>query len=163
MTHPLLSQALKEAYASGNNSSQFVETIEIVYGATTLRYCTGLIQQTLNVPDPQIFYPVPFKLELPAQDSTGARTLTVTVENVDGEVIGFINAAKASGLPVSVKYRTFLIEQSLSPQNPRPIVFTLTGATMTLTGVKFTAAVADMVNRSFPNEFYSYSRFPGLR
>ena len=165
MSNPLLSEALKEAYLNYDQNCDVVETIEIFTSTQHLYYCTGFDNFTATTEDgvSHTFIPAPFKFVLPAQDTTGARSLNIAIENVDGSVIKFINAAKASGDVISVKYRTFLTSDTNTPQNPRPLKLSLKSARATLSGVQFEAAVVDVVNRSFPNDFYSYSRFPGLR
>lgn len=165
MANPLLSEALKEAYLEYGPNADVVETLEISTSTASLFYCTGFDSFTATTEDSvsRTFVPAPFKFTLPAQDTTGARTLNIAIENVDGSVIAFINSARASGSVITVKYRTFLASDTSAPQNPRPLKLSLKSAKATLSGVQFEAAVVDMVNRSFPNAFYTYSRFPGLR
>lgn len=165
MSNPLLSEALKEAYLNYGATADVVETIEVSTSAESLWFCTGFNVFTATDENDvaRTFHPVPFKFALPAQDTTGARSLNITVENVDGSVIRFINSARLAGLPITVRYRTFLTSDTSSPQNPRPLKLSLKSAVATLTGVRFEAALVDVVNRSFPNAFYTYARFPGLR
>lgn len=165
MSHPLLSEALKEAYLNYGSTADVVETIEVSTSAESLWLCTGFSVFTATDENgvARTFQPVPFKFSLPAQDTTGARSLNIAIENVDGSVIRFINSSRAANRVISVKYRTFLTSDTSSPQNPRPLKLSLKSAVATLTGVRFEAAIADVVNRSFPNGIYTYARFPGLR
>lgn len=165
MIHPLLSEALKEAYLNYGSTTDVVETIEVSTSAESLWLCTGFSVFTATDENGVVrtFQPVPFKFSLPAQDTTGARSLNIAIENVDGSVIRFINSSRAANRVISVKYRTFLTSDTSSPQNPRPLKLSLKSAVATLTGVRFEAAIADVVNRSFPNGIYTYARFPGLR
>lgn len=165
MSHPLLSEALKEAYLNYGSNSDVVETIEVSTSAESIWLCTGfnVFIATDENSVVRTFQPVPFKFSLPSQDTTGARSLNIAIENVDGSVIRFINSARATKRVISVKYRTFLASDTSSPQNPRPLKLSLKSAVATLTGVRFEAAIADVVNRSFPNGIYTYARFPGLR
>ena len=165
MSHPLLSEALKEAYLNYGSNSDVVETIEVSTSAESIWLCTGFSVFTATDENGVVrtFQPVPFKFSLPSQDTTGARSLNIAIENVDGSVIRFINSARAANCVISVKYRTFLASDTSSPQNPRPLKLSLKSAVATLTGVRFEAAIADVVNRSFPNGIYTYARFPGLR
>ena len=165
MSHPLLSEALKEAYLNYGSTTDVVETIEVSTSAESLWLCTGFSVFTATDENGVIrtFQPVPFKFSLPAQDTSGARSLNIAIENVDGSVIRFINSSRAANRVISVKYRTFLTSDTSSPQNPRPLKLSLKSAVATLTGVRFEAAIADVVNRSFPNGIYTYAKFPGLR
>lgn len=170
MAHPLLTEALQEAYASAQTQRSAVETLEVRYGdpnfdGGAFYLCTGYkaILFNLGADGWHTFQPMPFKFNLPTQDATGAQGLSLSVENVNGEVLDFINNALASGEVVQVKYRVFFEDDPANSQTPRPLVLTIEGAKATLTGAVFSAKVADFVNRTFPNGFYAYTSFPGLR
>lgn len=168
--HPLLTDALREAYASAQTQRSVVETLEIRYGdpnfdGGAVYICTGYkrLQFNLGADGWPWFEPFPFKFSLPKQDSTGAQGLSLAVENVGGEVLNFISNAINSGELVLVKYRAFFEEDPATCQTPRPLVLSIEGSSATIKGAVFSATVADFVNRTFPNGFYSYTSFPGLR
>ena len=173
MSHPLLSDALLEAYASASTVAQIVETLEVqvgdpdfpALGGRAIYMCTGLHAQDFNLGAYgwRTFQPMPFKFALPAQDPTGAQALSVAIENVDGAVVSFIAHALTMNLPVLIKYRTFFADQPDFSQTPRPLVLTVSGAKVTTRGGVFSATIADFVNRTWPNGFYSYTSYPGLR
>lgn len=172
-SHPLLSQALKEAYAACLVEKEVVDTLEVrssTGSPASLYLCKGFVSRALQLENlTEVTYqPAPFSFELPGQDDTGARSLTITIENVDGAVIRWIQSAKRADAEISVKYRSYLVSTigatlPRTPQNPRPIVLTVKNATKTLRGVTISATVADVVNRTFPNAFYSFSAYQGLR
>lgn len=172
-SHPLLSQALKEAYASCTVTKEAVDTLEVrssTGSPASLYLCKGFVSRAFQLENltEVTFQPAPFEAEMPAQDSTGARGLTVSIENVDGAVIQWMQAAKRANAVIQLKYRTYLVSTTgaalpRTPQNARPIVLTVKSAVNTLKGVTFSATVADVVNRTFPNAFYSFSAYPGLR
>ena len=166
MTHPLLSEALKEAYASAFTEVEVIDTLSLWDGVEEELYiCSGHIQRTLLIAEntPRTFLPFPFKIskELGVSES-GAASITVAVENVNGTVATFLRNARAARRPVTVQLRTYLSNSSL-PQNSRPINLELTGADITLSGVTLTASTPDVVNKAFPNAYYSYTTYPGLR
>ena len=165
--HPLLSAALQEAYAACLTSAEAVDTLELGYsGSQSIYLCKGFIDRTLLLEygNEVIFRAMPFSFNLPTQDDSGARTFSVTVENVNGEVISFIENAQAANKPVTIKARTYLVgDTPTPPQNPRPIIVSVQFSAVNVKGVTLTASVADVVNRSFPNSFYSFAAFPGLR
>lgn len=165
MPNPLLTEALKEAYATASPRDEVIDTLEIISTAGTLYVCSGLVSRTLTVPGdgPQTFQPLPLSFSLPPLDNTGGRFLTIGIENVDGQVIQFLTDARDNGGEITVLYRTYLSSDDTAPQSPRPITMNVTNAKNTLKGVVLTAALADIVNRSFPNAHYTYTRFPGLR
>ena len=164
MTHPLLTDALKEAYASCFDTVDVYETIEIVIGSTHLYYCTGLSEQTSKDENGNsiAWNPAPFKITTPQESSTGASALSVTIENVDGKPMSIVNSIRAQNEIAYLKYRTYMVGVD-TPQNPRPIKLELVSGSSNLGSITFQAAIPDIVNRSFPNDFYSYASFPGLR
>lgn len=170
MPHPLLSEALQEAYVSASTVKTVVETLEVSFGdinfdGEAFFVCSGFKRQQFNLGADgwRWFDPMPFKFKLPNQDATGAQGLSVAVENVSGGVLNFIRNALAVGDPVVIKYRTFFEESPETCQTPRPLVLSIEGAKSTLAGSILSAKVADFVNRTFPNGFYSYTSYPGLR
>lgn len=164
MPHPLLSEAIREAFATCSQAINVFEVIEVKSSVDRIFICTGFSQRTIQLEtlEEVTALPAPFKFSLPTQSSSGAAELSLDIENVDGSVVAFINAAKITGQPVEIRYRNY-IEGTATPQNPRPLELTLVSAQATLNGVNFRASIADFVNRSFPNAFYSFALFPGLR
>lgn len=166
MPHPLLSEALKEAYASASTEVEVIETLELTdEEGTDIFICSGNIPLPLLL-SPGIyrtFQPYPFKMskEVGISD-TGTATITVAVENVNGVVAEFLRTTRAANRTVYVKLRTYLSNDE-APQNSRPIKLELTGADITLSGVTLTASTPDVVNKAFPNAYYSYTSYPGLR
>lgn len=173
MAHPLLSAALQEAYASAKTEVTVVELVELRYGVERLLLCKGLVQRQVQLPGGVLSYayPYPYKLaNRPSVDTSGGATVTLTVENVKGQVFNFITAAKASNTPVNL-YLWTCIAPTLSdlgtallrPQNPREIKLEVVSAKATLAGVVLTASAPNLVNKAFPNARYTYTTFPGLR
>jgi uncharacterized protein (TIGR02145 family) len=113
---PLLSEALQEAYASASTEDVVVDTLEVVAGTQHLYLCRGFTPITLKLEDGSSheFLPIPFEFNLPGQDSTGAQTLNVGVENVDGTVASFVQSALLSNTPIYVKYRSYLPNRFLT-------------------------------------------------
>lgn len=130
---PLLSEALQEAYASASTADVIVDTLEVVAGTQHLYLCRGFVAITLNDEngDPHVFQPVPFEFNLPGQDSTGAQTLNVGIENVDGTVAAFVQSALLSNTPIVVKYRSYLPNRLVTgPGTPEgTLLFPVIGGT----------------------------------
>ena len=163
MTHPLLTEALQEAFASCNCAEVF-ETIEITYNSERFGICTGYVDRTITGSNGAdlVCKPVPFKFALPSQDSSGNASLDLTMENFKGVTFAFLNAAKRSGVMIVATYRTHFAGEKTS-QTPRPVKFILSGVTRTEKGVSMKATVSDMLNKGFPNARYTFSIFPSLR
>lgn len=173
MDHPLLSEALKEAYASAYTEVEVIDAIHLwdEYGTNELFVCSGNIPRSLDVSTdpgmeiPREHQPYPFKLSRqPGISEGGAVSAVIAVENVNGAVATFLNTARASSSSsaITLALRTYL-SNSNKPQNPRPLVLELTGAEVSLSGVTLTASTPDIVNKVFPNAYYAYTTYPGLR
>lgn len=172
MDHPLLSEALKEAYASAYTEVEVIDAIHLwdESGTNELFVCSGNIPRSLDVSTdpgmeiPREHQPYPFKLSRqPGISEGGAVSAVIAVENVNGAVATFLNTARASSSSaITLALRTYL-SNSNKPQNPRPLVLELTGAEVSLSGVTLTASTPDIVNKVFPNAYYAYTTYPGLR
>ncbi len=165
MTHPLLSAALQEAYASANTEVEIVDTVEVrTADSNSLYLCKGFVERNFKVDGVlKTFLPFPFEIsKQPAIDDSGASSVSISVENVNGAVYDFLRSAKARDVQIYLYLRTFL-STSLNPQNPRPLKLIVQSAKVTLNGVVFTASASDVVNKAFPNVYYTYTSFPGLR
>lgn len=171
MAHPLLSAALQEAYASAYTEVEVIDAIHLwdEYGTNELFVCSGNIPRSLDVSTdpgmeiPREHQPYPFKMsKQPGISDSGAVSVSIAVENVNGAVATFLATARASSSAISVALRTYLSNSPVA-QNPRPLVLELTAAEVSLTGVVLTASAPDIVNKVFPNAYYSYTAYPGLR
>lgn len=164
MTNPLISDALKEAYASCSDEFEVYETVELSIGSLIAYYCSGLTPRTSKDENGITvnWNPAPFKISLPQQSTTGISALSLTIENTDGIAMKIVNAIRKGSSVAYLKYRTY-IEGQDSPQNPRPMKFEIQSAACTLGSITFQAGIPDIVNKSYPNAFYSYTSFPGLR
>lgn len=173
MAHPLLSAALQEAYASAQTEVTVIDLVELRYGTERLLLCKGLLKCSVQLPDgsSHAAYPFPFKLaNRPSVDTSGGATVTLSVENVKGQVFSFLTAAKVANTPVNLFLWTCLAPVSadlatfvLRPQNPREIKLEVVNAKATMAGVVLTASAPNLVNKVFPNARYTYTTFPGLR
>lgn len=168
MPHPLLSQALQEAYASAQTEVEVLDVVELRYGTTSLVLCKGNSSRYVVIDGASVLArPYPFKMQgRPHVDASGGATMTLSVENVQGQVFTFIQAARQANTPVYLFVRTYLVSPSgavSEQQNARDIKLTVTEAKATLEGVSITAAASNVVNKAFPNVRYTYTAFPGLR
>ena len=167
--HPLLSDALLEAYATSTVEYEVVNTLEVSSegaGIDPMYLCSGHISRDFRLETSEVvtFLPVPFVFSFPSMDSYGAKELNIGIENVRGEVISMLDTVRKRNAVLLVKFRSFIVEKALEgPQNNRPIIFEVSGASATVKGVTIRATVPDIVNRSFPANAYSYADYPGLR
>ncbi|USN14415.1 hypothetical protein DONNERLITTCHEN_00140 [Janthinobacterium phage vB_JliS-Donnerlittchen] len=161
-----LSEALKEAYATAPAGKAIVETLELrLQGSDSIFIYRGVepLQMRLETGEWVEFEPVPFQFRLPKSSETGSQSLDIQVDNVDARISDFITAARGSLSPVQVIYRPYLSDDLTGPQMDPPLVLYMKGATITATTASAQASFIDIVNKRFPNDYYTGDRFPGLR
>lgn len=161
-----LSEAIREAYAVAPSSKAVIDTLELrLDGAEPLYIYRGVepLQMRLETGAWVTFEPVPFRFKLPKSSDTSSQSLDISMDNVDSRVAEFIVAAKGSLKPVEVVYRPYLSDDLTQPQMDPPLVLYLKGAAITTATASAQASFVDIVNKRFPNDYYTSTRFPGLR
>lgn len=161
-----LSEAIKEAYALAPVGKSLIESIELrLAGQPSVYIYRGIepLQMRLETGEWATFEPVPFQFKLPKSSETGSQSLDITMDNVDARISDFITAAKNSLAPVEVIYRPYLSDDLATPQMDPPLVLYLKGAAITTSTASAQASFIDIVNKRFPNDYYTGDRFPGLR
>jgi hypothetical protein len=161
-----LSEAIKEAYASAPSNVAVLETLEISHPSIggTIYIVKNREDLTLTLEDDteQLFEGVGFRMALPASGDNGVQELTITIDNVDRRISDFLNTAKDYQTPVVVKYRPYLSNDLTTPQMENPIVLFLTDVRVTVFEINAKASFADILNKKFPTQLYTRSRFPSI-
>ena len=98
----------------------------------------------------------------PISGDNGLQELTVSVDNVDREASDYLDSVKTTGVPVQVTYRPYLNSVRTEPQMDPPLVLFLGDAKITVFEVTGRASFADLINKKFPTQLYTRSRFPSL-
>lgn len=159
--------AIREAYASCPTTEVLLETLEIRQtGVQTPIYIVRdrvpLIAKDENGAT-LTFQPCGFQFSLPPQNEDGFRSMNIVVDNIGREISDFVKACLASRVPVEVIYRPYLSTDLEGPQMVPPLVLYLTDITITATQVQARATFLNLVNRKFPSDLYTRTRFPNLR
>lgn len=161
-----LSEAIKEAYAVAPAGTSVLETLELrLADAPSIFIYRGIepLDMRLETGELVTFEPVPFQFRLPKSSEAGSQSLDISMDNVDARISDFITAARGSLAPVEVIYRPYLSSDLSGPQMDPPLVLYLKGAAITATTASAQASFIDIVNKRFPNDYYTGDRFPGLR
>lgn len=161
-----LKAALVEAYAIAPTSKAIIETLELrMEGANSIFIYRGIEPLDMQLEDGTLatFEPVPFQFRLPKTSQSGSQSLDITMDNVDARISDFVTAAKTSLAPVKVIYRPYLSTDLTTPQMDPPLVLYLKGTSITTSTASASASFVDIVNKRFPNDYYTGDRFPGLR
>lgn len=172
MPDPLLSEALREAYASAPVDAIAVDTLELWHPAFTaaVRVAAGgrALDAALEDDAPRdagetvTFIAVPFRLIPPAVTDEGVAELRVEIDNVEREVSAQLALAVTSPEPVEIVWRRYLL--STAGDGPEMVMrgLHLQSAGAGLGRVDATAGWPDLVNEAFPRLSYRAEQFPTL-
>ena len=164
--NPALQEAIKEAFAIAPATKVILNTIEIrqegvqdpVYLVQARR---GMVAVDENG-DSHSFEPVGFQFSLPPSNEEGFQSLNIAIDNVGLRVTNFMNTAMSQNEPIKVIYRPYLSDDLTAPQMIPPLVLFLRDVRITAAQVVGRATFMDIVNKKFPAELYTRSRFPSL-
>lgn len=162
-----ISAALKEVYASAPTTVRFVETIALSHSTFSQTYylandnvsSTFLLETGATV----TFVAMPFKIVLPRSDGSGNQDLQLVLPNIGRELIDPLEAAQAKTTePIRCVRRVYLDQGSTTPADS-PLTLLISAVSVTREAFSATATRMDVLNRSFPFNYYKISEFPGLR
>lgn len=172
MPDSLLSQAIKEAYASAPDEIVILHTIELRHAAfsvpirVVLGYETLIARLEATAPvDAGLdveFEPFAFRFSPPDVKSDGLPELELEIDNVSQEIEDQLELAAASAQAVDITYRPYLSTDLTAPHMDPPLTLQLKSVEANDFRVRARAGFRDLVNRSFPGEDYTWTRFPGL-
>jgi Domain of unknown function (DUF1833) len=165
--NPLLSEALKQAYALAPATVEHVHTLQIEHVGVSepIFIVQGHRNRVCTVPGlgATTFLAAPFRFTLPATDDGGLQELNLTFDNVDPLIAEFCRSAQTYPAPVEIQYRPYLSTDLTTPQMDPALLLYLTNVVITLTEISGRAVPRDFLNREFPNFRYTTTNFPGLR
>ena len=172
MPDSLLSQAIKEAYASAPDDAVIVHTLELRHAAfiTPIRVCLGhsLVSARLEATAPLNpnefvdFQPFAFRFKQPDVQTEGLPEMELEIDNVTREIEEQVELAASSTEKVDVTYREYLAADLATVQNNPPLTLQLKQIEANDFRVTGRAGFRDLLNRNFPAEEYTWTRFPGL-
>jgi len=161
-----LQDAIKEAFALAPASKVILNTIEIRQEGVQdpiflVQARRGMVATDENGVE-RVFEPVGFSFSLPPSNEEGFQSLNIAIDNVGLRVTAFMNAAMSVAEPIKVIYRPYLSDDLTHPQMIPPLVLFLKDVRITAVQVVGRATFMDIVNKKFPAELYTRSRFPSL-
>lgn len=167
MPHASYSDALKEIYATADNSDVVVNCLELSH--TDLAESifihdkrSDTLDITLETLVVETFTSAPFRFSLPGSDSDGVEELQLAMDNVNRGVSDFLDQI-VSPSPLQVTYRAYLLSDLTTPQFTPPLVLFLTDVKENEFEVTGRATFVDIVNAELFNDYYDRTDFPGLR
>lgn len=167
-----LSDAIQEAYASAPADIVTLHTIEIRH--PSFNQPIRLVRDKTNLlayledsapenPGEQVeFIAFAFDLTLPEVQQAGSPEVEITIDNVTGEIVGYLDQASQSTSLIEVTYRPYLTSDLSTPQMDPPLTLVVRSISADVFRVKARAGYGDLSNRKFPNVIYDTENFPGL-
>lgn len=167
-----LEDALAEAYASAPSSEVILHTLEIRHPSFTVPirvvrdfndFTAYLEADAPADPGAQVtFVAMAFDFSLPDVEKAVSPEIDISLDNVSGELIGYLDAAAQTPDLIEVTYRPYLASDPSGPQMNPPLTLVIRSVSADVFRVRARAGFADLANRKFPNEVYDAERFPGL-
>ena len=167
-----LEDALAEAYASAPSSEVILHTLEIRHPSFTTPvrvvrdfhdFTACLEADAPKDPGAEVtFIAMAFDFSLPDVEKATSPEIDISLDNVSGELIGYLDAAAQTPDLIEVTYRPYLASDPSGPQMNPPLTLVIRSVTADVFRVRARAGFADLANRKFPNEVYDAERFPGM-
>lgn len=167
-----LSDALAEAYASAPAQEVIVHTLEIRHASFTqpIRvvrdhhdFTAFLEADAPEDPGGEVtFVAMAFDFILPEVSKASSPEIEISLDNVSGEIIAYLDAAAQTPEIIEVTYRPYLASDRSGPQMNPPLTLLIRSVTADIFRVRARAGYADLSNRKFPADVYDAERFPGL-
>jgi hypothetical protein len=185
-----LSEALKEAYASASANTPIIPTLSVYYDgllnddndpdelylfngfnydtldANGVPKLTAMIESLNAINGGRLveFTGIPFQIGNPNVTEEAQVSASVTIDNVQQEMIDLLIRAASLGKSIQVTYREYLPDGKLvGPENDPPLrlkLFNVKANSVNVTGSLTTLSIG---NRRFPYELYDAARFKTLQ
>jgi hypothetical protein len=172
MTDTTLSLALREAYASAPSNDTVLHTLEFRHPSFTTpirvvrdyQDCVATLESTapVDASTAVTFTAYAFNFTPPEVSTNGAPEITILIDNVSSEIVGYMDAAAQTPDLIEVTYRPYLASNLTVPQAVPPLTLVIISVTADVFRIQARATFGDVANRKFPAELYTAERFPGL-
>jgi len=170
MPDPLLSEAIKEAYAAAPAEVIIHHTVELRHPAFSapIRVVCDYedLEATLEATAPEdaglavTFTAFAFRAKLP--DVVKLPEFLLEIDNVSQEIEDNILLAAQGTDPITMTHRLYLSTDLTGPHNDPPATYTLRDVRANDFQVTARAGLPNWQNKRFPNQVYTVDRFPGL-
>jgi hypothetical protein len=156
----LASEALIREHLVELLSSEMVSVplVDPIYLVNDNRSLTALIETGEEIE----FVRRNFAVNLFGSGEDGNRSVSVTIDNTDKEVLKFIGKIKLRRIPLEITFRTYLASDLSQPQNLRPLKLYMSNAVAKGSTISGEAKWINIQTAAFPNKTYSRWQFPSL-
>lgn len=169
MPDATLSQALREAYANAK-PVQILHTLEFRHPNFTTPIRVVLdrkdwdlkLESTAPVDPGQVVTWIGYAFEFTLPEALGMPEIEISIDNVSGDIVQYLDLAAQSPDYIEVTYRAYLADDTSGPQNDPPLTLIVREVSADTYRVRARCGFGDLANRKFPSEVYDLQRFPGL-
>jgi hypothetical protein len=184
MPNNTLSDAIKEAYASAPDDQVLIHTLEFRHPGFTdengapdsIRVVRDHRDWDAKLEADAPLFPGQFKtfigyafdLSMPGVEKAAAPQISITIDNAGAQIVQQIEQAIVLPDKIEVTYRPYLSSDvdgsgRLNAPHMDPVLtLVIDSIDVDDLSIVATASVGDFVNKRFPNEEYTATRFPGL-
>lgn len=161
-----MSQLLEAVHASVGDDIEH-HTLELphpTFPGGVFRWVQGFEDEMLGLENGSVvkFEQMPFGASLPDRSIRGNQDLQFQLDNVTGEVLGYVRAVLKSGEKLPVIYRPYLSSNKGYPAQAA-IEMTATSFSADMQSVNIIADFHDFVNKLWPVLRYTPTLAPGLK
>lgn len=167
-----LQDAIKEAYASAPAAEVLLHTLEFrhpSFDQPVRVVCNhadlvGTLEASApeNAGEAVTFLAAAFDFRLPEVQKSSTSEIEISVDNVSGDLLAYLDAAAQSPYMIEVTYRPWLASDTSGPQMDPPLTLVVRQISVDIFRITCRAGYGDLANRKFPGETYDAERFPGL-
>jgi hypothetical protein len=115
-----------------------------------------------NPSEEVLFIQFAFDLELPDVTAGSSPELLLTIDNVNRDILTYIDIAANSQDLIEVTYRPYLLTDTSAPYMNPPLTMAVKEVDADIFRVTARCGFGNFANRPFPNQTYDQQRFAGL-
>lgn len=167
-----LTDAIAEAYASAPSNEPILDTLEIRHPDFTqpIRVVNDYqnfdafleADAPLNPGEEVTFISMRFEFIRPEISKSTSPEIEMALDNVSGDIAGYLDTACQSPDLIEVTYRPYLASDPTAPTMNPPMTLNVKSASASVFRVTARAGFGDFANLKFPSETYDDTRFEGL-
>ena len=163
-----ISAELKRIYASAPTDVDYVETLEFSHPRFSKTYYFTNDVHSWDFLDENgqsvTFEVMPFEIQLPQSNNSGAQELQVAMCNVGLEMMDELESANQTpDKNITCVYRVYLNRPNSQPQNIPVLSLFISDISADELTVTATASRFDVLSKGFPTKVYTTDNFPGLK
>ena len=155
--------SIEQSNYSGSSDIVY-ETVELSDGTTTLRYVMDHVDLVAYDGEELTFSALPMdpdSLADPSRGDSGSQEISISLDNIDGEIAVFaynLNRNKSIGTVIRRKYYSSDLSTPAASYT-----MTIKNATYDILSAQITCGYMNILDTAWPRMSYNLIKFPGIR